>query len=247
MVSVGVVTLISATGYAQMVVSDPTNFAQNLIQAKAAVDQLEQAGKMLDQDRALNRKAGAIKKNTKKIIEGMTPGELAELRDYLDQVGRFYDQSRGLSYTYGDIVEEYDRVYTDFEPAAYGSEDYEKLQKQWEGQTDHALRQAFEAHGYGGEESVKERMRRLEKLIDKSDSTEGVLAAIQLGNRLQAELVAQVAQLTQLLTADSRARLSHLAETKAEQKNSRTRQRDLMKGLGEAKDRELREYPGFKQ
>jgi P-type conjugative transfer protein TrbJ len=245
--SIGLMLLglvMPATASAQMVVSDPSNLAQNMIQAARSAKELAKTKEILGENQALNRKAKRISKNTKKMIEGLSPGEMAQLRDYLNQIESVYDQGRGLSYAYGDTVEEFEQLYTDFEPATKGGEEYEQLQAKWERQTDHALKQAFVTHGYGGD-NVKERMDRLDELVTASDDAEGLLKAIQLGNRIRAELVSQMAQLQQMIAADSRARLSYMAEHKAEQKNQRARQRDLFEGLGETRPREVKEYPKF--
>ena len=222
---------VSRRASAQWVVSDPTNLIQNTSTALSEVDgvvnQIQQLAHELKQIEMM-----------KKNLEKLSPDELGQLQADFRQLASLYDQARHIGMQWGQIGQQFDSLYEDYDPEADGLQGYERKRKKWEEQTEDSIRAAMIAHGviddYGGREAD------IDDLVDASDDADGALAAIQAGNRISAELVKQMMELTKIIVADSRAKLSFMKQKQMNDKASRARRHDQVM-------RDYNESEGYEQ
>jgi len=221
---------LTAQASAQMVVSDPTNLVQNSLSRVADVRQVKQ---QIDEIANQIEQIEMMRRN----LEKLSPESLSDLREAFAELAQLYERAQHIGMEWGQIDSQFDTLYEDYDPQADGYEGYQRKRKRWEEQTEEAIRAAMIAHGvmedYGGREAD------LEALVNASDSAEGALAAIQAGNRISAVLAKQMMELSQLIIADSRAKLSYMKEKQMRDKSSRTRSKeDLLGDFGEHEDYE---------
>ena len=227
------VFLVGAPASAQLAVTDPTNLVQNttsaIADADAVINQISQIKNQIDQIKMMKRN-----------LEKLSPESLSDLREAYAELEQLYDQAKHIGMKWGQIDDQFDALYEDYDPKEDGSEGYRAKRKAWEEQTEESIRAAMIAHGvmddFGGREAD------LDALVKASDSAEGSLAALQAGNRITAVLTKQMMELTKIVVADSRAKLSHIKEQQASAKASRKhKQYNMMKGYGEREEGETPE------
>jgi P-type conjugative transfer protein TrbJ len=206
-------------------VVDPTNLVENATtatsQVKNAVQQAKTVKKQIEQLKQL-----------KKDLEQLRAGDLKELEESFRQLKKAYEEGKQISMEWKRIGEQFDETYESFDPEKHDQETYYEKRREWQKQTDRAMRSAMKSHGVV--EEFEGREEALEELVEKSDDAEGTLAAIQAGNRIAALVARQLQELNGLIVADSRARLSHMKERQEQEKaEGRKRKQQIMKGYGE--------------
>lgn len=213
-----------------MPVVDPINLVEN---AMSAVADVESA---IQQVMTVKRQLEQLKQ-MKKDLEQLKVGDLRELQQSFRTLQSVYRRGKQISMRWKRIGEQYDERYESYDPKKDDRQTYYKKRRQWEQQTDQSIRSAMKTHGVV--EEFESREKALQELVDKSDNAEGTLAAIQAGNRITALMARQLQELTGVIVADSRARLSHIKEQQEKRKASRKRRKKkLMEGYGESKSYE---------
>ena len=213
------VFVMSTPVKAQMVVSDPTNFAQN---AMTAAGQIEQVRQQIQEIQNQIQQIALMKQN----LERLTSGDWAMIQESFRRLESLYEQANQISMTWGSVASEYDQVYQSYDPNQHGPGDYEAFRERWQAQTNQAIRSAMVSHGVVGE--FERRAASLDRLLGASDSAQGTLAALQAGNQMAAILSRQMMELSEVIAADSRARLSYLREEQARREAGEARARDRM-------------------
>lgn len=199
---------------AQMVVHDPVTFVQEGLQL---AEQLQTVTNQATQIRRQIQQIALATENLKQL----SSGDLAALRETFRQLDSLYRQAEQISMRWEQISQEFERTYERYNPEEHSADDYQELRARWSQQTNNATRSAMQAHGVV--EEYEQRERNLERYLSASDSATGTLAAIQAGNKMTAMVARQMMELSSLMVADSRARLSRLAEESARDDSARAR------------------------
>lgn len=178
---------------AQLEVFDPGNYAQNLLQAARALDQIQ------NQVRSLQNEAQMLL-NQQRNLEplgfsalGALQSDMARVNGLLAQAGRIANDAAG-------VRAELDRNYT-----GAGSDRALAVSaaERWRNSLE-ALRRLLEVQGAVAD-SVAATQAQAAQIADRSQGAEGALQAAQAGNQLLAVQAKQLADLTALLAAQGRA------------------------------------------
>jgi P-type conjugative transfer protein TrbJ len=221
-------------------VVDPVNLVEN---ASIAVSD---ASNVVQQVKTVQKQIQMLKK-MKKNLKKLRVGDLQQMERSFRDLKRMYRQGRQISTEWGSIADDFEETYSGYS-GGDGGEKYREKRREWEKQTDEAIKSAMRSHGVISEQ--KDREESLKKLINASSQAEGALQALQAGNRISGVLVKQLQELTSIIAADSRAKLSYLKEKHEKQKAQREMSEyQLMEGYGERGDYEQPsdEWPSFKE
>jgi P-type conjugative transfer protein TrbJ len=203
----------SAPAYGQMLVYDPSNYAQNVVQAARALQQINnQITGLQNQTQMLLNQA--------RNLASLPYSSLQTIEQSLARTQQLLNQAQRLNYDITQIDQAFQRLY----PQSYaGSTSSEQLvsdaQARWQnaraGYQDALRVQAGVVQG------LDTTRTETGALVSSSQSAEGILQATQAGNQLIALQTRQLADLTALVAAQSRAQSLDGARTTANQEQAR--------------------------
>jgi type IV secretion system protein TrbJ len=194
---------------AQMAVIDPTNLAQNLLQATRALEQINNQIRQIEQATAMLRQ---------------NPLQLSpELSRSIDQARVLFETARGIAFQVDQVGENLRTLY----PETWEDFDLESVLAQserWERESRDSLRRAMEAEARAAEELERAR-GGIDRALTSSTSAEGQTGAIQAGNQLLGIQASQLASIQALLIAQGRALETERMERLAREERAREIQR----------------------
>jgi len=181
----------------QMLVYDPSNYAQNVLQAARALEQIN------NQITGLQNQAQMLL-NQARNLASLPYSSLAAIDQSIGRTQQLLNQAQRLAYDIGQIDQAFGRTYPQSYPAATSSQQLiGDAQTRWQnalaGYQDALRVQAGMVQGLG--------LTRTETdaLVSSSQSAAGMLQATQAGNQLIALQTRQLLDLTALVAAQSRA------------------------------------------
>jgi P-type conjugative transfer protein TrbJ len=205
--------LVSAPTNAQMLVYDPSNYVQNVLQAARALQQVNnQITSLQNQTQMLLNQA--------KNLTGLPYSSLQAIEQSLARTEQLINQARRLGYDVNQIDQAFQRLY----PQVYsGSTSSRQLvtdaQARWQnslaGYQDALRVQA------GVVQALDTTRTETSGLVSSSQSAVGVLQAAQAGNQLIALQTRQLVDLTALIASQSRAQSLDGARATANQEQAR--------------------------
>ncbi len=174
---------------AQMAVIDPTNLAQNLLQATRALEQINNQIRQIEQATAMLRQ---------------NPLQLSpELSQSVSNARALFQTAQGLAFEVQSLGENVRTLY----PETWEDFDLDQVlaqSEQWTRESRESLRRAMEAEARAAE--ALERTRgRIDRALTSSSSAEGQTGAIQASNQLLGIQASQLAEIQALLIAQGRA------------------------------------------
>jgi P-type conjugative transfer protein TrbJ len=182
-----------------MIVYDPNNYSQNLLQGIRALDQLRTMTRQLEAELRMIQSLGTTKRE--------------DIQSVMRKMQSLLYQTDGLGFDLERIGDDFEVLY----PEAYSSEDYRRIAAQaerWTAQNRAAVRESMSTTSLAAE-NLARHDQRLQELLAASDSAVGTTAAIQAGNQILASLGAQIADMSALIIAQNRAVDSKAAEEEA--------------------------------
>lgn len=222
---VAVVMGVATPAHAQFAVFDAAGLAE------AAADALKQAQLIIntaDQIEYTLAQIELMQKNLNKL----SVSDWRSLQSTYYQLQGAYYQAKYIGMRWERIADQYDRLYEKYDPKIHDGKTYQAKRKAWAAQTDDSIKNAMQTHGVV--ENYDERDVSLSKMLEASQDAPGILAAVQAGNEISAVIARQLMELTKIIVADSRARLSYLKEQQMVEDASRTQKtHTLMRGYGE--------------
>jgi type IV secretion system protein TrbJ len=202
-----------APASAQMLVYDPSNYGQNVLQAARALQQINnQITSLQNQTQMLLNQA--------KNLAGLPYSSLQAIEQPLVRTQQLLGQAQRLAYDIGQIDQAFQHLY----PQAYaGSTSSQQLvgdaQARWQnslaGHQDALRVQA------GVVQALDTTRTETSGLVSSSQSAVGILQAAQAGNQLIALQTRQLVDLTALIAAQSRAQSLDGARATANQEQAR--------------------------
>jgi type IV secretion system protein TrbJ len=208
-----VLMFVSAPAAGQTLVYDPSNYAQNVLQATRALQQINNQITILqNQTRMLLNQA--------KNLASLPYSSLQTIEQSLARTQQLLGQAQRLAYDVNQIDQAFQRHY----PQSYsGSTSSQQLvgdaQARWQnalaGHQDALRVQA------GVVQALDTTRTETHALVSSSQSAEGILQATQAGNQLIALQTRQLADLTAIIAAQSRARSLDGARVLANQEQAR--------------------------
>jgi P-type conjugative transfer protein TrbJ len=165
-----------------MFVYDPTNWVQNAATAANTAKQLANEAQQIQ----------FVLKDMQNYKGGT--GEWANIQSMLLQLGDEVQQGQALAYSMKDLDGQFSKKFPGYVP----QQDYQQSYSSWSKTTMDTLRSTLESAGmqanqFGNEQS------RLNQLASLSQSAQGRMQALQVGNMIAAEQVTQTQKLRQLV------------------------------------------------
>jgi P-type conjugative transfer protein TrbJ len=208
---------------AQLIVKDPTNYAQNVLQAARALDQIN------NQIQSLTNEAQMLV-NQARNLASLPHSSLQQLQRSVQRTQSLLSQAQRVAYDVRDI----DRAFTTTYGAAGGQTNEALLRnarERWATSVG-ALQDALRVQA-GVVGNIDTNRAEMQALVTSSQSATGALQATQAGNQLLALQAQQLADLTAAIAAQGRAQALEAAERQAAADQGREqRRRFLAPGRG---------------
>lgn len=197
------------TARAQMAVIDPTNLAQNLLQAARALEQINNQVRQIEQATAMLRQ---------------NPLQLSpELSQSISEARELFQTAQGIAFQVEQVGDNLRSLY----PETWEDFDLEGVLAQserWEQESRDSLRRAMEAEARAAR-SIDQSRGRIDRALQSSSSAEGQTGAIQASNQLLGVTASQLAEIHALLIAQGRALETERMERLAREERAREIQR----------------------
>lgn len=199
----------TAPARAQMTVVDPTNLAQNLLQATRALEQIN------NQIRQIEQATQMLRQNPLQLSP--------ELTQSISEARELFNTAQGIAFEVNQVGENLRTLY----PETWEDFDLEGVLQQserWEEESRESLRRAMEAEARAAR-SIEGSRNRIDRALQSSSSAEGQTGAIQASNQLLGVTASQLAEIHALLIAQGRALETERMERLARQERAREIQR----------------------
>jgi len=222
LIAASAVALLAATppAQAQLTVYDPTNYAQNVLQAARALQSIN------NQVTSLQNQAQSLI-NQARNLTALPTNALSGIRQSMDRTRQLISQAQQIAYNVQDI----DRVFDQRYPAGALSgtssgQLVANAEERWHdavGAFQDSLRtQATIVTNLGDTRS------QIDTLVGASQDATGALQAAQAGNQLVAMQTRQLADLTAVVAAQSRAASIAAARAAADEAQGREQSRRFL-------------------
>ncbi len=200
---------LTAPARAQWTVIDPTNLAQNLLQAARALEQINNQIRQIEQATAMLRQ---------------NPLQLSpELSQSVDEARALFDSASGIAFQVESLSENVRTLY----PETWEDFDLEGVlaqSRRWETESRASLERAMAAEARAAQ-SIASTRDRIDRALQSSGGAEGQTGAIQAGNQLLGIQASQLAEIHALLIAQGRALETERMERLAREDRAREIQR----------------------
>jgi P-type conjugative transfer protein TrbJ len=210
MVSAALAAMLAASpASAQRIVYDPTNYAQNLLSATRALEQIRNQIRQIDQATAMLRQ---------------NPLQLSpELSQSIAEARQLFDTAQGLAFEANRVGEEIRTLYPDTWES-FNLDEVLAQSDQWLAQSRQSVERAMEAEARAVQ-SIERTQGRIDRALSSSSQSEGQTGAIQAGNQLLGIQASQLAEIQALLVAQGRALQTERMERIAREERAREVQR----------------------
>jgi P-type conjugative transfer protein TrbJ len=202
---------------AQLTVYDPTNYAQNVLQAARALQQVN------NQITSLQNEAQSLI-NQARNLASLPTNSLSEIRQSIDRTRQLIGEAQQIAYDVRDIDKIFDARYPSgsLQHTSAGQL-VGNAEQRWRdavGAFQDSLRTQATIVTNIGDTSAQ-----MEKLVGASQDATGALQAVQAGNQLIALQTRQLADLTALIAAQGRAAAIESARAAADEAQAREQTR----------------------
>lgn len=212
-------SLICQTAHAQVAVYDPSNYAQNLIQAARALEQVN------NQIQSLQNEATMLL-NQARNLASLPTSSLQQLQGQVSRTQALLGQAQSLAFDVSQIEDAFRGRYGSAAMTATERDLVARADARWStsvGAFEDALK--VQAGVVGGLETSRVEMARL---VSASQTSTGALQAAQAGNQLLALQAAQLSEISALLAAQGRAQALEAADRAAAHADAQARFRRFM-------------------
>jgi P-type conjugative transfer protein TrbJ len=204
---------VCAPARAQMIVYDPSNYAQNVLQAARALQQIN------NQITSLQNQAQMLL-NQAKNLTSLPYSSLQTIEQSLARTQQLLNEAQRLAYDVNQIDQAFPRLY----PQGYtGTTSSQQLvsdaKERWQNSLA-AYQDAMRVQA-GAVGNLDTTRTETDALVSSSQSAVGALQAVQAGNQLLALQTRQLADLTAVIAAQSRAQSLAGAGANANQEQAR--------------------------
>jgi len=196
------------------VVFDPTNYAENVLQAARALEQIN------NQILSLQNEAQMLI-NQARNLTSLPTSLLNQIQGNFNQMQTLLRQAEHLAYDVQAIEQQFQQAYRNTGSGQTDLQMVETARERWQISTDafeHAIKAGATAVG-----NIESTQQQTASLVDASQSAVGVLQATQAGNQLLAVQAQQMSDLVAMLAAQGRADSLEQARVAAEHEEARER------------------------
>ncbi|WP_116969002.1 P-type conjugative transfer protein TrbJ [Blastomonas sp. UPD001] len=205
---------IAPPAQAQLVVKDPTNYTQNVLQAARALQQIN------NQITQIQQQAQSLV-NEGRNLASLPFSSLQQLQQQVQRTQQLLGEAQRIAYEVQNVQQVFETRYRGAALSGTHAEMVANANARWQDSVaafEDALR--VQAGVVGNIDGARTAMDRL---ISSSQSATGALQAAQAGNQLLALQSQQLADLTALVAAQGRAQALESARTSAIEAESRER------------------------
>jgi P-type conjugative transfer protein TrbJ len=215
--------LLTAPAHA-IIVYDPTNYAQNVLQAARALEQIN------NQITSLQNQATMLI-NQARNLASLPFSSLQQLQQSVQRTQQLLTQAQNIAYSVQDIDKAFQTKYGNISLSASDQQLVTDARSRWQN-TVGGLQDSMRVQA-GVVGNIDTNRTQMSALVGQSQGATGALQATQAGNQLLALQAQQLADLTAVVAANGRAQALQSAEqaTAAEQGREQ-RRRFLTPGSG---------------
>jgi P-type conjugative transfer protein TrbJ len=204
---------VSAPAGAQWIVYDPSNYAQNVLQAARALQQIS------NQVTSLQNETQMLL-NQAKNLASLPYSSLQTIEQSFARTHELLDEAQRLAYDVNQIDQAFQRLYPqDYTGATSSQQLVSDAHERWQNSLA-AYQDALKVQA-GVVQNLDTTRGETDALVSSSQSAVGALQATQAGNQLIALQTKQLADLTALIAAQSRAQSLDGARSTANQEQAR--------------------------
>jgi P-type conjugative transfer protein TrbJ len=223
--SVALATMLATPAHA-LIVYDPTNYAQNVLQAARALQQIN------NQITSLQNQAQSLI-NQARNLASLPYSSLQQLQQSVQRTQQLLQQAQGIAYNVQNIDRAFQTNYGAGSASMSASDQQlvAQAKERWNN-TVSSLQDAMRVQA-GVVGNIDTNRAQMSTLVGQSQGATGALQAAQAGNQLLALQAQQLADLTAVVAANGRAQALADAERSAAAEQGREqRRRFLTPGSG---------------
>lgn len=217
-------SLLSAPAHAQWIVYDPTNYAQNLLSATRALQQIN------NQITSLQNEATMLI-NQARNLASLPYSSLQQLQQSVQRTQQLLGEAQRIAYNVQNIDQAFRTTYGNASLTAPDQQLVTDARERWQN-TVGGLQDAMRVQA-GVVGNIDTNRAQMSALVGQSQGATGALQATQAGNQLLALQAQQLADLTAVISANGRAQaLSEAERAAAAEQGREQRRRFLTPGNG---------------
>lgn len=195
--SVCIAFMSAVPAHAQWVVFDPSNYAENVLQAARALEQIN------NQVTGLQHQTEMLL-NQAKNLTSLPYSSLQTIEQSVSRTQQLLNQAQRLSYNVSKIDQAFQRLYPQSYTGATSSQQLvDDAKERWQNSLG-AYQDSLQVQA-GVVDNLDTTRTETDALVSSSQSAAGALQASQAGNQLAALQIKQLADLTAVVAAQSRA------------------------------------------
>jgi P-type conjugative transfer protein TrbJ len=215
--------LLTAPAHA-IIVFDPTNYAQNVLQAARALEQIN------NQITSLQNQATMLI-NQARNLASLPFTSLQQLQQSVQRTQQLLSQAQNIAYSVQDIDKAFQTKYGNISLSASDQQLVSDARSRWQN-TVGGLQDSMRVQA-GVVGNIDTNRTQMSALVGQSQGATGALQATQAGNQLLGLQAQQLADLTAVVAANGRAQALQSAEQAAAAEQGREqRRRFLTPGSG---------------
>jgi P-type conjugative transfer protein TrbJ len=214
-----IVLSLTAPPASALIVYDPSNYAQNVVQAARALEQIN------NQIRSLQNEALSLI-NEARNLTSLPFSALNDLKTQIEQTRQLLNEVQGIAFDVQQIETEFAAKYKEVDMSATDAALVEDARTRWRNSVS-AFEDALKVQA-GVVENIDGARTMMDDLVSSSQSATGALQAAQAGNQMLALQARQLADLIALLSAQGRAETLEAAERAAAAAQARENMRRFL-------------------
>ncbi|MER9947317.1 P-type conjugative transfer protein TrbJ [Mesorhizobium sp. M0047] len=214
---------LSSVPASALIVFDPRNYAENLLSASRALEQIQ------NQVTSLQNEAQMLI-NQAKNLTSLPTSLLGQIEGNFSQMKTLLGEADKLAYSVQEIESQFTSTYENFGSDLSSQQLVDGARERWQTSVS-AFEHSLKA-GAVAVDNIEGTQQQTSALVDASQSAVGVLQATQAGNQLLAVQAKQAADLTAMLAAQGRAVAIEEARKAAAQEQAREQFSRFMTGSG---------------
>lgn len=205
------------------IVFDPSNYAQNVLTAARALEQINnQITSLANQAQMLINQA--------KHLANLPTSVLSQIENNFSEMKRLMGEAERLAYNVSNIETQFSSTFQKFAVGKTDAQLIASARDRWQ-QSLSAYEHSLKA-GAVAVQNLDSTRSQTSTLVDSSQSAVGVLQATQAGNQLLGVQARQLADLTAMLAAQGRADALEKSRKAAAQEQAREQFSRFMTGSG---------------
>jgi len=217
-IAIASITFAAAPASA-IIVYDPSNYAQNVIQAARALEQIN------NQIRSLQNQASSLI-NQAKNLTSLPLTVLEPLQAQIKQTQKLLSEAQNLAYDVSKIDSEFAEKYKNIDLTTPQKTMVDNAKSRWENSVG-AFEDALKVQA-GAVGNIDRARGSMKSLVTASQSATGALQAAQAGNQLLALQSQQLTDLTAMMASMGRAQSLDAAQKAAAQAQGREQLRRFL-------------------